>query len=194
MKTVRFLVVCLVVIGVCAATGFAQAAAQSKIAIIDTGSFFDPQKGIKKLALENQKLQQEFKPVTDELQTMADKINKLGTEIKAMQENKAVPVNEATLRAKAAEYDKIQRELKFKQDEADANFQRRRAELMQPVMNDIVAKIEAFAKSKGIDLVLDADKLARAQSLLYLNNSINITEAFITYYNAQPAGTATVNQ
>jgi len=182
------------IIGTFAMVGFAQASAPSKVAIIDTNSFYDSTKGIKKLAVEFQKLQAEFKPVNDGLQTMAARINKLQTEIKAMQANKNVPVNENTLRTKAAEYDKLTREFKFKEDDAKANYTRREAELMQPVMQDIGKKIEAFAKQRGIDLVLDADKLLRSASLLYLNKSINITDAFITYYNAQPAGTAAVKR
>lgn len=192
MKTVRFFVVSIFIIGMFASIGLAQAAAPSKVAVIDTNSFYDPDKGIKKLAVEFQKLQAEFKPVNDELQTMLAKINKLGTEIKAMQENKSVPVNEATLRAKATEYEALTRQYKFKEDDAKANFSQRERELMQPVMQDIGLKIEAFAKQRGIDLVLDGDKLFQSASLLYLNDSINITAAFITYYNGLPPGTASV--
>ena len=194
MRTFRFFVVSVFLLGIFAATGLGQAAAPSKVAIIDTNVFYDSTKGIKKLAVEFQKLQAEFKPVNDELQTMATRINKLQGEIKAMQENKSVPVNETTLRAKATEYDTLTRQFKFKEDDAKANYSRREAELMQPVMQDIGEKIETFSKQRGIDLVLDADKLVRSASLLYLNNSINITEAFITYYNGLPGGTASTNK
>ncbi len=171
-----------------------QTAVPSKVAIIDSNTFYDGKLGIKKLSIEFQKLDAEFKPVNDQLQTMADKLAKLETEMRAMQESqsKGVPVDPGAFQAKATEYEKLQREAKYKEDDAKAAFTKRRAELLQPVMTDIGNKIGDFAKQRGFDLVLDADKLYSSGSMLYLNESIDITKAFITYYNALPPGSASV--
>lgn len=175
-------------LGVFAVSSFAQTG--GKIAIINTNDFYLKDKGIKRLQDQYAKLEIEFKTVNDELEALANKAVKLETELKSMQESrsKGVPIDETSFASKVAELDKMKREYQFKSDEAKASFDRREKELVTPVMEDIANKVEDYAKSKQIDMVLDLDKMARVGMLLHLNRTaMDITTAFITYYNALPA-------
>ncbi|MDH3492121.1 MAG: OmpH family outer membrane protein [Acidobacteriota bacterium] len=190
MKTVRLFVVATFIIGIFALSAFAQTAAQAKVAVIDTKQFFNLEGGIKKYATEYKKLELEFKQDQTSLQALATKITNLENELKAMQANKNVPIDPKNAQAKAAEYEKLNREFKFQKEDYDARVNQREAELVQPINFDIGKRITEFATQKGFVMVFDSDKLARDGSILYFLPSIDITKEFIDYYNALPAGSA----
>lgn len=191
MKTFRIFVVSLFLVGICSVSAFAQAASP-KVALVNTNDFYMEEGGITKILNAYQKLEVEFKTATGELETMQKRGEALGAEIKAMQENKAVPFNETQYRTKVGELERLDIDFKRKKEDLEKAVGKREGDLLGPVIKDIGDKLGAFAKQKGFDLVLDGGKLYQGQILLYFNDSIDLTKAFITYYNALPAGTASV--
>lgn len=183
------LVINLVLVGVFSAAAFGQTG-PSKIAVINTAQFFAQDGGIKKYEVEYKKLELEFKTDITEIDTLQKRIETLRKEIEAMQANKAVPIKQEAANAKAAEWDKLNREFKFKDEDYKSRLGRREQELVQPINIDIGKRISEFAKQRGFDMVFDVAKLGQDGSVLYVAAPIDMTKDFITYYNALPAGTA----
>lgn len=174
-----------------AVSAFAQTGA-GKIGVINTFEFEASQgkPGITKYVTAMNRLETEFKPVQTELDTLANKINALRKEIENFQKAGAnVPVANAT--AKAEEYEKLVREFKFKQEDAKARFESRRQVVVSPVLQDIGKAMMEFAQQKGYAIILDAAKLDSAGLILAFDTKHDVTEEFIKFYNARPAGTAT---
>lgn len=199
MKTVRLLAVSAFFAAFFAVSAFAQTPTTSgKIGLINTEAFYDAKAGITKLAAANTSLEAEFKPLQTELQTLATKIQALEKELagyrQMIQENKKVPISDADLNKKAEDYEKSVREYKFKEEGAKAQYQRREQIVMGPIRQDIGTAIQEFTKKNGYTIMLDVAKLDNAGLILGLDETADVTKAFITFYNARPATTATVTK
>lgn len=196
MKTFRLFAAVLFVAALFAVSAFAQTTqpAAGKIGVINTTAFDDDKAGITKYTNAMNTLENEFKPVNTELQTMVTKYQNMQKEIQTLQEQAqkgTVPVNQATIQAKIDEYGKLERDIKFKQEDAKARFTSRQSTLMGPILQDIGKAMQEFAKQKGYMMILDIAKMADADLILAMDDKADITKEFIVFYNARPAGTAT---
>ena len=199
MKTLRMFAVGIMFAALFAVSAFAQtgatpAAGAGKIVVINTGAFGDPKEGIKKYTSAMTTLETEFQPVQKELNDMQVKLQGLSKEIQTLQDQAskpgAAPINQSTIQAKVDEGEKLQIDLKRKQEDAKARFERRQQALMTPVMADIYKAYGEFQKKNGYLLILDVAKMADDGTVLAMDDTADITKAFITFYNARPAGTA----
>lgn len=197
MKTVRLLAVSAFLAAIFAVSAFAQTTTSGKIGLINTEAFYDAKTGISKLAAANTSLETEFKPVSTELQTLLTKIQALEKELAGYRDIAAkggkIPVSDADLQKKAEDYDKSVREYKFKEEGAKAQFERRSQVLMGPIRQDIGNAIQEFTKKNGYVLIIDVSK-DNTGIFLGLDEAADVTKAFITFYNARPATTATVTK
>ena len=192
--TVSFIFAAVFAVSAFGQTGVPVAAANTKIGWINTSAFGGDDKGLNgvtKYVNALKTLDTEFKPRITELQTIDTKLKAIATELENMQKNTAVPINQQTVLAKQEEGQRLQRELEFKQKDAEAAVQARRNALLEPVTNDIGKAIQEFAKQKGYTVVLDIAALASANAILVLDPTADITKEFIAYYNTRPATTAT---
>jgi Skp family chaperone for outer membrane proteins len=198
MKTLRLLTAVIFIAAMFAVSTFAQTGG-SKIAVINTLAFDStkPGEGITKYVAGMNTLEAEFKTSTTEIQTMGSKYQALGEEIKKLQAqandpNNKVPINQAAFQGKVDEYTKLERDIKFKQEDVKARYQSRYNAVMGPIMQDIGKGIQEFAKQKGFSLILDGAKLDEAGLVLGIgDDKVDATKDFITFFNARPAGTAT---
>ena len=198
MKTLRLFTAVIFIAAMFAVSTFAQTGG-SKIAVINTLAFDStkPGEGITKFVAAMNTLDAEFKAPTTEIQTMGTKYQALGEEIKKLQAqandpNNKVPINQAAFQGKVDEYQKLERDIKFKQEDVKARYQSRYNAIMGPIMADIGKAIQEFAKQKGFALILDGAKLDEAAIVLAIgDDKIDATKDFITFFNARPAGTAT---
>jgi Skp family chaperone for outer membrane proteins len=196
MKTFRFIIVSFIFSVVFAVSVFAQAQPPAKIALVDTESFYDQKTGITKILNAYKSLETEFKTTTTDLESGAKRLQVLQTELqninaKVNDPNNKVPIDEKAAQAKTEEAQKLQRDLKFKDEEFKAQLQKREAAILGPIIQDIGKALGDFAKQKGYTVVLDVGKLYQAQIILYWQESTEITDEFVKFYNARPAGTAT---
>jgi Skp family chaperone for outer membrane proteins len=198
MKTLRLFTAAVFFAAIFSVSAFAQTGA-TKIGVIDTGAFDSnkPGEGITKYVNGMNTLETEFKTVQSEIQTMVTRYQTLGEEIKKLQAqasdpNNKVPLNPTVVQGKVDEYQKLERDIKFKQEDAKARYQSRYNSVMGPIMQDIGKAMQDFAKQKGYALILDGAKLDEAGLVLGIgDDKINATKDFIVFYNARPAGTAT---
>jgi len=157
----------------------------SKIAYIDTGAFGEEKGGITRLVTAMNGLEREFAPRQKELNDINARLKALADEISKLSGNSVVAPS--TIQAKQDEGEKLQRELKYKKEQADADFARRYKEVIDPISADIFKALNQFAGQRGITMILDISKLAPNGVVLTANPNMDVTAAFITEFNAKPA-------
>lgn len=163
----------------------------TKIAFIDTGAFGDEKEGIVRYVNAMKALEAEFKPRQDELNNMNNRIKAIADEINKLNAGGASsPVAPQTIQAKQDEGEKLQRDLKYKKEQADADFQRRYNEVISPISSDIGKALDQFAQSQGITLILDIGRLMQAGAVLTANPNMDVTKAFVSEYNRTHPATA----
>ncbi len=190
MKKLRYITGGLFIGLLVSISAFAQTP-PTKIAVIDTRGFDGdkPGTGITKYVNGMNTLDGEFKPVDAEIQGLATRYQNLASEIKNLQ---AAPTpNVPLIQTKAAEYSKLERDIKFKQEDAKARYQSRYNVVMGPILQEIGKAMQDDAKQKGYMLILDNAKLDEAQLILAASPEVDVTKDFIIFFNARPA-TATV--
>lgn len=193
MKTFRLIAVSAIFAAIFAVSAFAQTAA--KIGLINTQAFDDDKVGITKYVAALNSLDTEFKPVFTELQTMGTNMQALQKELQGYQDilskGGKIPISDADVQKKVEALDKMQREYKFKEDDAKVRYQRREAAVLGPIRQDIGNAVQEYTKKNGYVLIIDVSK-DQSGMILGLDETADITKQFIVYYNARPATTATV--
>lgn len=195
MKTLRLITVGSILVGIFTISTFAQAKS-TKIAVINTLAFGAKKGGIAKYINAQKRLENEFKNENQQLQSLANQINKLKKELQDLRKpsNPNVPISIETINAKVQQHDALAREFKFKQENAKAKYDSRFNEIVGPVNKDIGKAMQKFAKQKGYAMILDAAQLERAGLILAFDPKYNVTEEFIKFYNALPVGTASAKK
>ena len=159
----------------------------SKMAVIYTDLFLDPKGGIAKFNSVVTKLNGEFQKVKDEINGMQTRAQTLDAEITKLRDAPAgTPIDQKSLQAKMDQLDQMKKDIQRKSEDAQASYNRRRQELFTPLQDEIGKALEAFAKARGINVIIDAAQVP----LLYAADSIDITRAFIADFNSKNPVTA----
>jgi Skp family chaperone for outer membrane proteins len=158
----------------------------SKMAMIYSDAFLDPKTGIARFSSLLGTLNREFQPRQAELQALQTKINTLGKEIDDTQ-NVAAP---DSIRQKRDQLAQLNTEFKRKGEDAEAAYTKRRQEIFMPLQQDIGKALEAFAKARGITVIVDGSQVP----VVYAADNIDITRAFIAEFNSKNPATASVTQ
>lgn len=158
----------------------------SKMAMIYSDAFLDPKTGIARFNMLLGTLNREFQPRQAELQNLQTRINTLTKEIEDTQ-NVADP---NALRTKRDQLTQLQTEFKRKGEDAEAAYGKRRQEIFLPLQQDIAKALEAFAKTRGITVIVDGSQVP----VVYAAETIDITRAFIADFNSKNPATASVTQ
>jgi len=116
----------------------------------------------------------ELRNLQSQIKAIADDINRLSG---------ASVVSPETIRAKQGEGERLQREFKYKKEQADADFEKRYSEVVGPVSNDIGNALIQYAAQNGLTMILDISKLLPA--VLTVNPAMDVTQAFIADYNSK---------
>jgi Skp family chaperone for outer membrane proteins len=153
----------------------------SKIALIDTSMFGDEKNGIFRYVDAAKSVQAEFKPRTDELASIQNRLNALATEIETLM--KAPAPDQKTIQAKQQQGGSLQAEFKLKKDRLDEDVSKRYEQTIAPVSNLIGAAMDQFARSRGITMTLDMSKMLPA--ILTAVPAIDLTQAFIAEFNSK---------
>jgi outer membrane protein len=156
----------------------------SKMAMIYSDAFLDPKNGIARFTSLLATLNREFQPRQTELQNLQTRINTLTKEINDTQ---AVAAPDA-IRQKRDQLEQANTELKRKAEDAEAAYNKRRSDIFTPLQQDIGKALEAFAKARGITVIVDGSQVP----VVYAADSIDITRAFINEFNSKNPATAAV--
>ena len=159
----------------------------SKMAVIYTDLFLDQKTGITKFNSVVTKLNGEFQKTKDELTQMQTRAQTLESEVNKLREAPAgAPVDQRSLQAKIDQLDQLKKDIQRKAEDAQGLYTHRRQELFLPLQEEIGKALEAFAKARGINVIIDGTQVP----LLYAADSIDITRAFIADFNSKNPVTA----
>jgi outer membrane protein len=159
----------------------------SKMAVIYTDMFLDQKNGIAKFNNVLNKLNSEFQKLKDEISQMQTRAQSLETEINKLKDvPNGVPIDQKSLQLKIDQLDQLKKDLQRKAEDAQAAYNRRRDELFAPLQQEIGKALEAFAKARGINVIIDAAQVP----LIYAADSTDITAAFIADFNSKNPVTA----
>jgi len=156
----------------------------SKIAMIYSDAFLDPKTGIARFNSLLTTLNREFQPRQTELQNLQTRIATLTKEINDTQS----VADPNTIRTKQDQLAQLNTELKRKGEDAEAAYNKRRQDIFNPLQQDIGKALEAFAKARGITVIVDGSQVP----VVYAAESIDITRAFINEFNSKNPATAAV--
>jgi outer membrane protein len=161
-----------------------------RMAVIYTEAFLDSKTGIARFAVLVNKLNGEFKTLKDEIQGMQTRGQALETEIQKLQSApEGTPIDQRSLQAKIDQLEQLKKDIQRKGEDAQAAYNKRRQELFTPLQDEVGRALEAFAKARGINVIIDAGQVP----LLYIADSIDITRAFITEFNSKNPATASAS-
>jgi len=171
-------------------------AGAGKIGIVVVEEFAADKGGITKYKTALTALDTEFKSVNDKLKAAVTRYQTLGQEIENLRKPPAAGVpaantNQAQLQTKVDELQNLEKQIKRDQEDAKAQYERRSAVVVGPIYSDIMKALNEYAKKNGYAVIFDGVKLDQAQILLGFDEKYNVTQDFITFYNARPAGAAT---
>jgi Skp family chaperone for outer membrane proteins len=153
----------------------------AKIAVVNTDAFRDDKVGITRYLKAVTALDAEFKARNDELSNLQARLKTIADEITKLSNNPVV--SQQTIQAKQDEGERVQRDLKYKKEQADADFKKRYTDVVLPISTDIGNAVIDYANQHGITMVLDISKLEPA--VLSLSPATDITLAFIADYNSK---------
>jgi outer membrane protein len=161
-----------------------------RMAVIYTEAFLDSKTGIARFSVLVTKLNGEFKTLKDEIQGMQTRGQALETEIQKLQNApEGTPIDQRSLQAKIDQLEQLKKDIQRKGEDAQAAYNKRRQELFAPLQDEVGRALEAFAKARGINVIIDAGQVP----LLYIADSIDITRAFITEFNSKNPATASAS-
>ena len=158
----------------------------SKMAMIYSDAFLDPKTGIARFNSLMTTLNREFQPRQTELTNLQTRINTLTKEINDTQS----VADPNAIRLKKEQLDQANIEFKRKGEDAEAAYNKRRQDIFLPLQQDIGKALEAFAKARGITMIVDGSQVP----VVYAADSIDITRAFINEFNSKNPATASVTQ
>ena len=154
---------------------------ETKIALVDTTAFGDEKTGINRYVKALNGVQAAFQPRLVELNNLQNQIKAIADEINKLS---GIPVvDQGSIKSKQDEGERLQRELKYKKEQFDADFEKGLTQAVAPVSTDIGKALDQYASQHGLTLVLDISKLLPA--LLTVNPGMDITQAFIADYNSK---------
>lgn len=159
--------------------------AQNKIAAVDTNAFYDEKSGITELVIVNKKLEVEFKPVQEEIESLNKRLEKIIIE-NQQHPSKNQSISEVAKKSEEQwlEAQNLSNELNSKVEKAKDKYEKRKAEIIEPINKRIAEKLEVFKKSKGYMIVFDKNKLDD-ETVIIEDEPIDITNEFIKFCNEE---------
>ena len=159
----------------------------SKMAVINSDAFLSDKTGIAKFNTTVNKLNSEFQRVKEEITQMQTRAQTLESEINKLREApEGTPIDQRSLQAKIDQLEQLKKDIQRKGEDAQGSYNRRRQELFTPLQDEIGRALEAFAKARGINVIIDAAQVP----LLFADEKIDITRAFIADFNSKNPVTA----
>jgi Skp family chaperone for outer membrane proteins len=184
MKVFRMIVAvsALAAFAILAQTQTRPAPAPTNVAIIDSSAFSLEKQGITRVMVAMQQIEAKFQPLRAEIRGMRERLNTMRADIQ-----KKRMVQDPKLTAQQTdEADRLELQIKRKAEDAQASYQKESLDALDPLQKDIGTALTAYAQSKGISLLIDANRVP----IVYAAAQLDITRDFINDYNrTHPAAT-----
>lgn len=150
-----------------------------RIAVINTNAFYSEQEGIQQLVQQIKRVEEMFKDRRAEVEALDQRLASLQRELETQGPN-------LTPQARADKQDaleQLQREYQRKKEDYERDSQRALRDAIAPIHERVRVFLDAYAKTRGITIVLEVANLAQAGGLAYVDPATDITRDFIAEYN-----------
>ncbi len=190
IKLFRSAAVCLALIAFSSVAHFSQAtlAAPVKVGLINSFAFANENGGVTKYITAIKTLNSQFAPTQAELNSMSQKLANLTKEIQTIREKastSAVPFDPKEAQLKVEEAERIDRDLKRKQEDAKIAYDRKQQEVLGPISQEIMKSLADYAKQRGYSLIFDIAKDEAGLLVAVGDERLDITKDFIAFFNAK---------
>jgi Skp family chaperone for outer membrane proteins len=156
----------------------------SKIAMVYSAEFTDAKTGIARFGTIVNALNKEFEARKKELDALRLKVQQLNDEIEKTR-NVADPKQ---TQQKMDLLEQLKKDSQRKSEDAQAAYEKRQQEILQPLQEDIAKALAAYSRGHGINVVIDGSRVP----VVYAADSLDITRVFINEYNSKNPATAQV--
>ena len=161
-------------------------AQSTRVALIDTSIFNDLTNGIRRLAQAVHLVDREFRQRQLKLSKMLElmTLNPGGTGYSGPIPTDPRPMTRERRKKLKEEAEELRRSFELERKEYQSAYNERLEEVTTPIYRDILMSLEAFAKARGITMLIDASNLACPIGCQVESAAdINITREFIAEYN-----------
>lgn len=150
-------------------------ATAAKVGVINSAMFSNPTGGINRLVNALKTVETEFKPRRDEITQLRGRLDGL----------QQVPPNTPApqIAARREQAQTLVIDIQRKQEDARVAYAKRMTALTDPIRLSVFNALEAFAKQRGIDVLLDVSKFP--EGVLLANKNSDLTATFIREFNSK---------
>jgi Skp family chaperone for outer membrane proteins len=160
------------------------APAPTKVGILNSNAFGDEKNGIRKFVTALKGVDAQFNATRTEITSLQARLRTLVTELEALEKNPQT--QRAVFQQKVDEAAALERQIKFKTEDASALYEARKRVALQPVQESLFTAMQEYAKAKGYALIFDKAKDSDGLLIAIGNQSVDVTQDFIAFYNARP--------
>jgi Skp family chaperone for outer membrane proteins len=149
--------------------------APAKVGVVNTAAFSNTNGGITRFVNAIRTLDGEF----------LARRNDITQSIARLEELQKVPagLSPAQVNDRRDQAQTLQIQITRKQEDARVAYAKRYSQLTDPIQKNVLDSLTAFAKARGIDVLLDISKFP--DGLLLVNPGADITTAFIRDFNSK---------
>ena len=91
--------------------------------------------------------------------------------------------------AKIEQAEALKKDIERKTQDAQSAYQKKLREATEPIYKDISPALQSFARQRGVNVIFDVSKLSEV--MFVVNDTVDLTRAFIADYNQRNPLTAT---
>jgi Skp family chaperone for outer membrane proteins len=150
--------------------------APARIGFVNSAQFSRATGGINRFVAVIRTLDAEFKVRRDEIAAGIARLE-------ALQKEPPANTPQAQRAAQLEQAQTLQIEVSRKQEDARVAYARRFTQMADPLQKTIVDSLIAFAKARGVDVLIDVSKFP--EGVLVINPTSDITAAFIRDFNTK---------
>jgi Skp family chaperone for outer membrane proteins len=150
-------------------------AAPANVAVIDTSAFSDDKTGITRVINALKGVDTKYAAIRTEIQGLQQRLDTLKQNLEKNQATQAANVTQQQVE----EGQRLEVQIKRKAEDAQAGYQRDQSAALEPLQTDIYNSLNAYAKTKGFNLVIDASRVP----VLFVDPTLDVTKDFIAEYN-----------
>jgi Skp family chaperone for outer membrane proteins len=151
------------------------AAAPANVGVIDTSAFADEKTGITRVITALKAVETKYATVRTEIQGLQQRLDTLKQNLEKNQATQAANVTQQQME----EGQRLEIQIKRKAEDAQAGYQKDTNAALEPLQTDIFNSLNAYAKTKGLNLVIDSSRVP----VLFVDPVLDITKDFIAEYN-----------
>jgi Skp family chaperone for outer membrane proteins len=153
----------------------APASGSASVAVIDSSYFGEDKVGITRVTNAMNQIETKYQPLRTELRGLSDRLKTMQADIQ-----KKRTIQDAKLtQQQMEEAQRLELQIKRKSEDAQSNYQKDTVAALEPIQKEIGEALIAYAKSKGISVLIDVNRVP----VVYASATVNITKDFITEYN-----------